>query len=44
VLSPDGKSLTPGKWTESKKDDKKSGQAGMTVVSSGTWSAKLTAR
>jgi hypothetical protein len=37
VLSPDGKSLTEGKWTVTKK-------AGNTVVSSGTWSAKLAAR
>ena len=44
VLSPDNKSLTQGKWTESKKDDQKSGQSGVTVVSGGTWSAKLTAR
>jgi methionine-rich copper-binding protein CopC len=44
VLSPDGKSLTQGKWTKSKKDRKQSGQAGMTVVSAGTWSAKLAAR
>lgn len=44
VLSPDGKSLTQGKWTVTKKADKKSGQAGMIVVSAGTWSAKLTAR
>lgn len=44
VLSPDGKSLTQGKWTVTKKDDKKSGQAGMIVASAGTWSAKLTAR
>ena len=44
VLSPDGKSLTQGKWTESKKDDRKSGQSGVTVVRAGTWSAKLAAR
>ena len=37
VLSADGKSLTQGKWTVTKK-------AGNTVVSSGTWSAKLAAR
>ena len=35
VLSPDGKSLLQGKWTDSKKE---------TIVSSGTWSAKLPAR
>lgn len=40
VLSADGKSLTEGQWTASKKG----GQAGMTVVSAGTWSAALTAR
>jgi hypothetical protein len=44
VLSPDGKSLAGGKWTESKKDDRKSGQSGVTVVKTGDWSAKLTAR
>ena len=44
VLSPDGKSLTHGKWTVSKQDNKKGGQAGMTIVSSGTWPAKLIAR
>ena len=44
VLSPDDKSLTQGKWTESKKDDQKSGQSGVTVVRAGAWSAKLTAR
>jgi hypothetical protein len=35
VLSPDGKSLTSGKWTETK---------GTTVVRSVEWSAKLPAR
>lgn len=38
VLSPDGKSLTKGKWTESKTDGQKS------VVQTGDWSAKLTAQ
>jgi len=42
VLSSDGKSLTQGKWTESKKKD--SGQSGETIVRSGNWSAKLPAR
>ena len=37
VLSPDGKSLTQGKWTVTKK-------AGNILVSSGTWSAKLPAQ
>lgn len=44
VLSPDCKSLTQGQWTQSKKDNKKSGPAGMAVVGAGTWSAKLTAQ
>jgi hypothetical protein len=42
VLSPDGKSLTQGKWTESKKGDRKSGESAMAVVRTGDWSAKLT--
>jgi hypothetical protein len=43
VLSPDGKSLAQGQWTESKKDDRKSGQSGVAVFKTGAWSAKLTA-
>jgi hypothetical protein len=42
VLSSDGKSLTQGRWTESKKNG--SGQSGETIVKSGNWSAKLPAR
>ena len=42
VLSSDGKSLTQGKWTSSKKNDR--GQSGETIVGSGNWSAKLPAR
>lgn len=42
VLSSDGKSLTQGRWTESKKNG--SGQSGETIVGSGNWSAKLPAR
>ena len=41
VLSGDGRSLTRGKWTESKNDAKKSGQSGMSAVRTGDWSAKL---
>jgi hypothetical protein len=41
VLLGDGRSLTKGKWTESKSDGKKSGQSGMSVVRTGDWSAKL---
>jgi hypothetical protein len=41
VLSGDGRSLTRGKWTESKNDGKKSGQSGMSAVRTGDWSAKL---
>jgi hypothetical protein len=37
----DNRSLTQGKWTESKNDAKKKGQSGMTTVSTGDWSAKL---
>jgi hypothetical protein len=37
VLSPDGTSLTEGKWTKAKK-------GGQAAVSAGTWSAKLAAR
>jgi len=41
VLSGDNRSLTQGKWTETKNDARKKGQSGMTAVSTGDWSAKL---
>jgi hypothetical protein len=41
VLSGDNRSLTQGKWTESKSDARKSGQSGTSAVRTGEWSAKL---
>lgn len=41
TLSPDGKSLTGGKWTDSEKDYR---TRKVTVARTGAWSARLTAR
>jgi hypothetical protein len=40
ILSPDGKSLTQGKWTESEKDYQ---TREATITKTGVWSAKFTA-
>jgi hypothetical protein len=39
ILSPDGKSLTNGKWSESKKDFQTSK---VSIIKTGVWSAKFT--
>ena len=41
ILSPDGKTLTRGKWTDSEKDFK---TRKVTVIRTGTWSAAFTGR